>query len=138
VSRGAAGTVADGLPRGGRVPVGGARAAPPPVRLGRAGSCSPPPRPGALPDAELLAEIRRDLRGTRSVDTACEDPVPKTPSLGRRSAPHGADFGFREPLPPHLAWPGVGRVAPRYSKTRWTTSGRVHDALADAALRCMR
>jgi len=113
-------------------------------RRRRCASAEPVParrRPGpvgALPDAELLAEIRRDLRGTRSVDTACEDPVPKTPSLGRRSAPHGADFGFREPLPPHLAWPGVGRVAPRYSKTRWTTSGRVHDALADAALRCMR
>jgi 2-hydroxychromene-2-carboxylate isomerase len=34
-------------------------------------------------------------------------PCPDEPSLGRRSAPHGADFGFREPLTPHLARPGT-------------------------------
>jgi diguanylate cyclase (GGDEF)-like protein len=34
-------------------------------------------------------------------------PNPDEPSLGRRSAPHGADFGFREPLTPHLARPGT-------------------------------
>src|SRR4029078_12622383 len=38
---------------------------------------------------------------------------PVEPSPGRRSAPHGADFGFREPLTPHLARPSEGRVPPR-------------------------
>ena len=40
-------------------------------------------------------------------------PNPDEPSLGRRSVPHGADFGFREPLTPHLARPGSGSVAGR-------------------------
>jgi protein-disulfide isomerase-like protein with CxxC motif len=44
-------------------------------------------------------------------------PCPDEPSLGRRSAPHGADFGFREPLTPHLARPGSRRVPPRSTTT---------------------
>ncbi len=63
------------------------------------------------------------MRGTRSVNTACEDPVPKTPPLGRHSAPHGADLGFREPLPPHLARPGRQRVAGRPVNASRDTGG---------------
>ena len=46
-------------------------------------------------------------------------PNPDEPSLGRRSVPHGADFGFREPLTPHLARPGRGRVAGSARVTRY-------------------
>ena len=37
-----------------------------------------------------------------------DETVPRT-AFG----PAGADFGFREPLPPHLARPGPPRVPPR-------------------------
>ena len=80
-------------------------------RLGSGGAAAPERESLALLPSGPDAVRTLPVRGTRSVNAACADPVPKTPSLGRRSAPHGADFGFREPLPPHLARPGRRRVA---------------------------
>ena len=75
-------------------------------RLGSGGTAAPERESLALLPSGPDAVRTLPVRGTRSVNTACEDPIPKTPPLGRRSAPHGADFGFREPLTPHLARPG--------------------------------
>ena len=76
-------------------------------RLGSGGTAAPERESLALLPSGPDAVRTLPVRGTRSVNTACEDPVPKTPPLGRHSAPHGADLGFREPLPPHLARPGM-------------------------------
>ena len=78
--------------------------------LGSGGAAAPERESLALLPSGPDAVRTLPVRGTRSVNAARADPVPSTPPLGRRSAPHGADFGFREPLTPHLARPGAGEV----------------------------
>ena len=78
--------------------------------LGSGGAAAPERESLALLPSGPDAVRTLPVRGTRS-STRVRRPSPDEPSLGRRSAPHGADFGFREPLTPHLARPGTRRVA---------------------------
>ncbi len=94
-------------------------------RLGSGGAAAPERESLALLPSGPDAVRTLPVRGTRSVNASFADPIPTTPSLGRRSAPHGADFGFREPLTPHLARPGRRRVPPRRREARYSTSVRV-------------
>ena len=78
--------------------------------LGSGGAAAPERESLALLPSGPDAVRTLPVRGTRS-STRVRRPSPDEPSLGRRSAPHGADFGFREPLTPHLARPGRGSLA---------------------------
>jgi hypothetical protein len=101
-------------------------------RLGSGGAAAPERESLALLPSGPDAVRTLPVRGTRSVNTTCADPVPTSPPLGRRSVPRGADFGFREPLTPHLARPGGSMVAAvaslsarRASRVSWTPLGRI-------------